>query len=87
MQRKPSPSKYQPIVDWLLTLPAEQGFVRLTLAEIERIIGQALPLTARTRHGYWRDTPMAQRSWLSIGFSARLNLHDGGSVTFTRLPA
>jgi hypothetical protein len=76
-------SKYSLLRAWLEALPADQQQVLLSLAEIEQLIGQPLPLSA---HGttHWGGH-LAYRHWRRIGFIARFSVCDGGTVTFTRV--
>jgi hypothetical protein len=83
--REPRPHKYQTLLNWLEALPEDQPSARLSFAELEHILSAPLAANARVATGYWAGSATAQRNWLRVGFSARLNPRDGGSVTFTRL--
>jgi hypothetical protein len=77
--------KYQPLVDWLQALPADQQNARLSFAEIEALIGERLPVSARTTGTFWIGHRMAEQNWRRVGFRARVDRHDATAVTFTRV--
>jgi hypothetical protein len=65
-----SPPKYQPLTDYLVALAADEA--TLTFAEIEAIVGTALPPSARTSR-FWASVtagvhrlPQAQ-AWRRAG--------------------
>ena len=44
-------NKYTPLMDYLQRVPQDE--ITLTFNEIETLIGDALPPSARTRRGWW----------------------------------
>jgi hypothetical protein len=66
----------------LEALPADQPSVRLTLAEIETLIGGPLPASAYMR-SYWTRSDTARKHWHRLGFAAQLSRAEL-AVTFTR---
>ncbi len=80
--------KYEPLRAYLAGLDADR--VTLTLTEIEQIIGEALPSSARTR-AWWINTPgrIAARPWLTVGWLVvATDLRTAAAtVTFARRPA
>jgi hypothetical protein len=75
---------YVPLLDYLATLPPELASARLPFAELERLLGRPLPLSARIMAWYWAGSLVARRNWQAAGWMARLD-HARGAVTFTRL--
>jgi len=75
--------KYEPLNRYLEQLPACRRSVRLTLTEIETLIGASLPRTARLDAGYWKRHTMARQNWRQRGFTARLDRLER-AVDFTR---
>jgi hypothetical protein len=62
------PGKYQPLADWLARQPAD--VVTLPFAQVEALLGAALPPTARAGTGWWRNDPRHAhaRLWLAAGW-------------------
>jgi hypothetical protein len=86
--RWPGPRKYDPLADYLAQVPDDQ--VTLTLAEIETILGAALPGTARSS-AFWsnyEENPPA-RAWRRVGWrTARQRPRQWvEAVTFVRVGA
>jgi hypothetical protein len=88
MSRRVGPSKYAPLTAYLAALTV--ATVRLTLIEIEAIIGAPLPVSAWSS-AFWSnvgETPQAQ-AWVRVGWRttryARRQWVD--AVTFVRLAA
>jgi hypothetical protein len=79
------PRKYAPLAAYLAALDGDR--ITLTLSEIERIIGQALPRSAWT-HGWWANTAgfVHARVWLRAGWevSARSLRTPPAAITFVR---
>lgn len=80
--------KYEPLTEYLATLTGDE--VCFTFAEIEAILGAALPPTAWKRSMWWAnsqrpDHPQS-RAWLAGGWSVSADV-DNGAVTFFRRTA
>ena len=77
--------KYEPFKTYLLRQTASQ--VPLTFAEIERIIGQKLPSSARKYPAWWSNNPsnnVMTASWLEAGYeSGRVDI-GAGRLVFRR---
>ena len=80
-------SKYDPLYRFLCQ--TIQRTVTLTFEQLERILGFALPKTARARVQWWAnetgaDTRHIQcKAWASAGFAAHPNL-TAAKVTFSK---
>jgi len=79
-------AKYDPLFNHLSRCTEPR--LRLSFAEIERIIGDSLPASARRHPAWWaneRDgTHLHARSWLDAGHETqRLDLN-GATVEFVR---
>ena len=79
------PSRYDGLQRWLAALPTEQQEASLTFAEIETIIGGALPATAGST-AFWAGSFVSKQYWRSAGFAARLHRRPP-TVEFRRLAA
>jgi hypothetical protein len=80
--------KYDPLFDHLSR--ATEPRLRLSFAEIERIIGDSLPASARRHQAWWANervgTHVHARSWLDAGYATqRLDLNSA-TVEFVRSP-
>ncbi len=85
MSRHLGPRKYAPLAAYLAEHTEDQ--VTLTLAEVEQIIGAALPSSASAR-GWWSNSAGLHhaRAWRAVGWRvAAVNL-GVRTVTFVRLP-
>lgn len=77
--------KYEPLSEYLMTLAGDE--VCFTFAEIEAILGAALPPTAWRRSMWWAnslrpDHPQS-RAWLGSGWTVSADVNNG-AVTFFR---
>ena len=75
--------KYQPLLDALTALPAEQTSLTFTFAELEHLLGRALPLSAKVSTSYWNGGSVAESNWLAWGFAGRLSRRTH-TITFLR---
>jgi hypothetical protein len=79
------PRKYDPLTAYLAGLAADE--VTLTFAELEVLLGAALPPSARTGH-FWvtatRASPQA-RAWRRAGWRMAVANVGLGMVTFARV--
>jgi hypothetical protein len=79
-----SPSKYQPLADWLAAQPGDS--VTLTFAQIQAILGQQLPVTARQISSWWTGGPRwhyRPPPWRVEGWEVDTRRREPG-VTFKR---
>jgi hypothetical protein len=79
-------SKYDPLADYLRSLPESEREHTISLGEIEQILGVSLPHSARADRSWWANTQhyTQARRWMSAGWRIiHVNL-GRGSVTFVR---
>ncbi len=81
--------KYDPLQQYLTSLPDQQEEVALTFARIEEIIGKKLPPDAYNPKGkWWNNTATASRpqahAWLSAGWKRESVNRQENRVTFRR---
>jgi hypothetical protein len=81
--------KYDPLQDYLGA--ASEPLLRLTFAQVERILGISLPASARKHPAWWANekvgTHSHARAWLDAGYQTqRLDLN-AQTVEFTRTGA
>ena len=85
---RPGARKYQPLADYLAAQHADE--VRLSFAQIEAIVGSALPTSAYLRGWWWSKGAkrLAAQPWRAVGWEAALTRRaDERRVTFRRRPA
>lgn len=77
-------SKYEPLADYLRTLPRDT--CSLSFLDIERIIGCALPASAREHRAWWGNdrTHTQARAWMLAGFGAEPSSQRIEPVVFRR---
>jgi DNA-binding transcriptional regulator YiaG len=79
-------SKYQPLLEYLQR--SDQREVTLTLAEIEALMGQPLPDSARTRKAWWSNRKqggLQARAWMDADYLAEADLL-AEQITFRKPP-
>jgi DNA-binding transcriptional regulator YiaG len=80
-------SKYQPLLEYLRR--SDRPEVTLTFAQIEAIIGEALPDSARTKKAWWSNRTkgaLQSTAWMGAGFLAEnINLSTE-QATFRKPP-
>lgn len=78
--------KYDALSEYLCSLPVEQVEVRLSLPEIEEILGEPLPPSASYNKGVWANAHRHSKaqSWLSVGWRVIECDLDGGTIAFSR---
>ena len=86
---RPKGSRYQRLADYLTEQSADE--VTLSFAEIEALVGAALPTSAYLRD-WWRNKGVhrgASRSWRAAGWEVATFTRRAGErwVTFRRRPA
>lgn len=86
-ENKQSGSKYQPLLDVLRQ--SDRAYVTLTFAEIEALLGEALPPSARSKRGWWSNRSkgaLQATAWMTAGYLVEAIDIDGEQVTFTKPP-
>ena len=77
-------AKYRGLAEYLLS--SSETRVTLSYSQIEKILGFALPDTARKfKQSYWANTETHSyaSSWMAVGYKARVDL-DSDTVTFIK---
>jgi len=82
-------SKYDPLARYLQSLPATTSSVTLTFRQIETIIKDSLPASARTHSAWWANeaSPQSRHTqavWLKAGWETRDVDMRSGRVAFVR---
>jgi hypothetical protein len=79
-------SKYKPLT---AHLRAQHGkSVRMSFAEIERVIGAKLPCSAAVHRAFWSNNPsnnVMTRAWLEAGFESEQVDLGGRKLVFRRM--
>ena len=84
---KQGASKYQPLLDTLRQSDRLQ--VTLTFAEIEALLGEPLPPSARSKRGWWSNRSkgaLQATAWMSAGYLVEAIDLDNEQVTLTKPP-
>jgi hypothetical protein len=79
--------KYEPLAQFLRTQKTDE--VRLTFAEIERIVGAKLPPSARKQRAWWSNNPdnsVMTKVWLAAGFRSEQVDMEARELLFRRVP-
>lgn len=78
--------KYDPLHEYLESQSSPQ--LKMSFAEIERILGAVLPASARRHQAWWANeqagTHHHARSWLDAGYETRHLDLNGATVEFVR---
>ena len=77
--------KYAPLGSHLRAQSAQ--FVRMSFAEIERVLGFRLPGSARTHRAWWSNNVsnnIMTREWVDAGYRSEQVDPEGGSVVFAK---
>ncbi|PSB27085.1 transcriptional regulator [Stenomitos frigidus ULC18] len=80
-------SKYQPLLDVLRQ--SDQLQITLTFAEIEALLGEGLPPSARSKRGWWSNRSqgaLQATAWMSAGYLVEAIELDNEQVTFSKPP-
>ena len=79
--------KYIRLAAYLAKQPPEIELVTMTFPELEDILGETLPDTARFP-SWWRNDPrkMHSRAWLTAGWEVKGIVEQDERVVFVRLP-
>ena len=77
--------RYIRLAAYFAGLPGDEAQVRLTISEIEEMVGQPLPTNARFP-SWWRNDEhkMHSRAWLTAGWQVDHMDVDTAEVVFTR---
>jgi hypothetical protein len=70
-------------MDFLQT--CSEGQVTLTFEQVEAILGQPLPDSARKYDFWWRGSPQTRARWKAVGWTLSCSMA-AETVTFTRVP-
>lgn len=79
--------KYAPLTRWLRSLSEEQAHVRVDFREIEKVIGESLPPSARSHSNWWANDSTNRRqsiAWLRAGWRVEAVDPGEGKVVFRR---
>lgn len=82
-----APPKYEPLTSYLRTQRGNQ--IRMSFAEIERVIGSKLPPSADTHRAWWSNNPsnnVMTKAWLEAGFESEQVDLRSRKLIFRRLP-
>jgi hypothetical protein len=84
----PGDSRYAPLAIWLQSRPPTQDRVALTFEEVEAILGEGLPHSARRHNAWWANDTVGHshsREWLDAGWRrAQVSLSEE-RVIFARI--
>ena len=86
-ENKRGGSKYQPLLDALRR--SDQIHVTLTFAEMEVLLGEQLPPSARSKRGWWSNRSkgaLQATAWMTAGYLVEAIDLVGEKVTFTKPP-
>ncbi len=80
-------SKYEPLKDYLHCREKSERTLTLSFDDVERILGQSLPFTARVDRPWWANTRSSYHAirWLDVGWKVDKVDLLGTNVTFTRI--
>jgi DNA-binding transcriptional regulator YiaG len=79
-------SKYQPLLDYLRA-NSHQGEVTLNFADIEALLNNPLPASARTQQGWWSNRKkgaLQASAWMEAGYRVETVDFDSQRVTFRK---
>lgn len=80
-------SKFEPLTSFLRSLPNDER--RMTFGEVERVLGFALPPSARRHRPWWSNNPhnsAMTRAWLVAGFHTEQVDMAGETLVFRKGP-
>lgn len=85
---KATDSRYAPLAIWLQQRPLTQGKVLLTFKQIEEILGEELPTSARQHRSWWANDSVGHvqsQQWLEVGWRVANVSIINEEVTFMRI--
>lgn len=77
--------KYEPLTEFLKQQTGSE--VRMSFAQIERVIGSKLPPVAQRHRAWWSNSPtnnVMTKAWLDAGFRSEQVDVDSGELVFRR---
>jgi hypothetical protein len=77
--------KYEPLTEFLKKQSARE--VRMSFAQVERVIGEKLPASAQHHRAWWSNNPnnsVMTKAWLEAGFRSEQVDMEGRTLTFRR---
>ncbi|MFC0243335.1 DUF7662 domain-containing protein [Rhodopseudomonas telluris] len=77
--------KYEPLTEFLKQQTGSE--VRMSFAQIERVIGSKLPPVAQRHRAWWSNSPtnnVMTKAWLDAGFRSEQVDIDSGELVFRR---
>ena len=77
--------KYEPLTEYLKK--QSTGEVRMSFAQVERIIGGKLPASAQHHRAWWSNNPnnsVMTKAWLEAGFRSEQVDMEGRKLVFRR---
>lgn len=80
-------TKYEPLTLFLRRQTRDE--VRMTFADIEKIIGDKLPSSAAHHRAWWSNNPsnsVMTKAWLAAGFKSEQVDIEGRKLVFRRTP-
>ncbi len=79
--------RYLPITSLLSSRPAHEFSFEVTFHEIERLLGEPLPQSARRHRPWWANDPshVQATAWLALGWKTRDVQMKGERLTFARI--
>ncbi len=84
----PDDSRYAPLAIWLQSRPAKDDRVQITFEEVEEIIEEDLPPSARKHRAWWANDSVGHvqsQQWLDVGWRvAQINMTEE-RVAFARI--
>jgi CBS domain-containing protein len=87
-EETPHDSRYAPLATWLQEQPIDDKTVPLSFQQIETIIGDALPASAREVRSWWANDSVGHvqsQQWLEVGWRVSNIYMAEETVIFTRI--
>ena len=85
---RPGDSRYAPLALWLQRQPSREEKVTLTFMQIQEILREELPASARQYRSWWANDSVGHvqsRQWLDVGWRVSNIAMGEERVTFTRI--
>ncbi len=85
---RPDESRYAPLALWLQQQPLRQEKLTRTFSQIEEIIGEPLPASARQHRSWWANDSVGHvqsRQWLDVGWRVASIGMAEENITFARI--